>query len=249
MTLATRTQVASIGGGVNSWAMLTLACEGKLPRPDIVIMADTGRECSAAWNYLSDFGAPYLKRYGLEITIAPHSLATVDLYAHNDDLLLPMFTKYGKLPGFCSNEWKARPVNRQLRKMGVKECDIWIGYSLSEVERVKPSSLKWQTRRFPLLENGGLTRQDCKTIIERAGLPLPDKSACWMCPHRNNAEWRNLRDNYPSDWENAIELEALVRVQDNQIWLHRSTVTLDKADISKDNKQESVPCGMGMCFV
>ena len=36
---------------------------------------------------------------GLTVEIAPHSLATVDIYAKNDDLLLPAFTESGKLAG------------------------------------------------------------------------------------------------------------------------------------------------------
>lgn len=244
-----RQQVMSYGGGVNSIAMLAMVGMGKLPPPDIIIFADTGREGTATLEYLEEVARPYAAKIGLEITIAPHSLAKVDLYAHNGDLLLPMYTQSGKLPVFCSNEWKQYVVSRQLRAMGVKQCDLWIGYSLSEVERVAPGRLKWQRRIFPLLDNGGYTRHDCKTIIESAGLPLPAKSACWMCPNRTNKEWRFLRDNYPDDWQNAIDLERHLREKDSDIWLHRSAVTIGRADISQDNHTENTQCGLGMCFV
>lgn len=34
----------------------------------------------------------------MKVEIAPHTLATVDLYAGNGDLLLPVYTATGKLP-------------------------------------------------------------------------------------------------------------------------------------------------------
>lgn len=247
-------QVLSYGGGINTAAMCALVVEGKLPRPDHLVIADTGREATATWDYLSEVMQPYLATVGLHVDIAPHTLATVDLYSHQGKMLMPMFTtqagngEVGKLPTYCSTEWKQRVVRRWLREQGVEQCQSWIGYTIDEIERVKPSDVDWDERVFPLVDLM-LTRGDCKRILDRAGLPVPPHSACWMCPHRTNAEWRFLRDEYPDDWQAALVLESEIREADPDLWLHREGVPLDEADIEQEDDVQHTQCGLGMCFV
>ena len=247
-----RTQILSYGGGVNSVAVCVLIAEGKLPRPDYIIIADTGREATSTWDYLDEVIQPYLARLDLRVEIASHDLSTVDLYSHKGKLLLPMYStqsgKLSKMSTYCSSEWKKLVVRRWLRQRGVSQCDVWIGYTIDEVERTKQSKLKWERRVWPLLDLM-LTRGDCLRIIKAAGLPQPPGSSCWMCPHRNNAEWRFLRDCYPEDFARAVELEREVRQNDNHIWLHEDAVSLSRADIERDNKQDLSQCGLGMCMI
>lgn len=106
------TEILSYGGGMQTIAMCVLVERGILPRPDFVIAADTGREMPSTWDYAREYAAPLLARVGLDLHIAPHNLATVDLYGKNGDLLMPLYTSTGKLSTFCSGEWKARVVDR-----------------------------------------------------------------------------------------------------------------------------------------
>lgn len=39
-----RTQVFSYGGGVQTAAICALIIQGRLPRPDIIVISDTGKE-------------------------------------------------------------------------------------------------------------------------------------------------------------------------------------------------------------
>jgi hypothetical protein len=250
------TQVLSYGGGVQSVAMCVLVARGVLPRPDFIVIADTGREAQSTWDYLADTMQPYLIMNGLRVQIAPHSLATVDLYSHQGDVLMPLHTSTGQLRTYCSVEWKKRVRNRWLRAQGVQQADIWIGFTLDERHRATlKEERKWTTIRYPLLELN-LTRQDCLNIIAAAGLREPAKSSCWMCPHRGNADWRHLRDNYPDDFQRAIALDEELRdaapletAGDDRIWLHRDRVPLSEADIESDDRRVNRQCGMGMCFV
>lgn len=251
-----RTNVLSYGGGVQSVAMCVLVARGVLERPDYIVCADTGREAASTWDYLTEVMQPFLERYGLHVDIAPHDLSTVDLYSHQGDVLMPMHTSTGQLRTYCSVEWKKRPVNRWLRAQGVQQAVKWIGFSLDERRRATlQDSEKWISIRYPLLELN-LTRQDCLNIIQAEGLPEPPKSACWMCPHRRNSEWRHIRDNYPEDWAAAIKLDEELRdaapldtLDDDRLWLHRDRVPLAEADIDTPDKGENRQCGMGMCFV
>jgi 3'-phosphoadenosine 5'-phosphosulfate sulfotransferase (PAPS reductase)/FAD synthetase len=250
-----RPAVLSYGGGTQTAAMCVLVANGLLPRPDYIIAADTGREVQSTWDYLSEIVEPLLARIGLTVEIAPHSLSTVDLYAKNGDLLLPVFTETGKLPTFCSTEWKARVVQRYLRQThGVSRAVQWIGFSQEERSRVPKSEAPgpWQ-RTYPLLDLM-LTRSDCEQIILGAGLPLPHKSACYMCPHRSNAEWREVRDRHPEQFAEAVRIDHEIREADERgaVYLHRALVPLDEIDLDAAEPRSRVPerqCGLGMCFV
>lgn len=230
-----RTQVLSYGGGIQTVALVALVLRGVLPRPDLIVIADTSREKSSTWDYLEEIVQPALVQAGLRVEVAGHDLATVDLYSGNGDLLLPVYTATGKLPTFCSNEWKQRVVQRWLKAQGVRNCNAWVGFSLDEKSRVDRASgdKGWYVRTFPLYELG-LTRADCRLIIEQQGWPLPHSSACWMCPNMDDSEWYAMRRDYPADFAKAVELEAEIREWDADIWLHESRQSLANVEFAPD---------------
>jgi 3'-phosphoadenosine 5'-phosphosulfate sulfotransferase (PAPS reductase)/FAD synthetase len=241
-------EILSYGGGTQTVAMCVLVAQGKLPRPDFVIAADTGREMPTTWEYADQYMRPMLASVGLELHIAGHELAGMDLWENNGDLLMPAFTDTGKLPTYCSDKWKARVVRRYARQVLGCGTDIvtWIGFSLDEVNRIKST----ESRRFPLVEYM-LTAADCKYIIEQAGLPLPHKSRCWMCPHQHNSEWREVRGNADL-WRQAMELDQEIRDNDERggVYLHPQRVPLELADIDADDRREpNRQCAFGVCFV
>jgi hypothetical protein len=254
MTNDLRILTWSSGGGVQSTAIAVLVAQGRLPKPDAIVIADTGREQSAVWAYLEAHVQPLLATVGLRVEIAPHSLATVDLYGKNRDVLIPAFTRTGKLPTYCSNEWKRRVVLRYLRQQGYgprRPVETWIGISLDEADRMKPSDTAWQSLSYPLIDLAPMTRQACYGVVASAGLPKPPRSSCWMCPHHTNAEWRQIRDHAPKDWQRALALERSLQAQDAGLSLHRSGQPLGEAPIDEDQRQLSFAleeCG-GVCFL
>lgn len=246
-----QTQILSYGGGTQTIAMVVLVARGILPKPDCVIAADTGREMPTTWEYADAYARPLLASVGLELHIAGHDLATVDLYGHNGDLLVPAYTPTGKLSAYCSAEWKERVVHRYARRaLNAKgELVNWIGFSQDERRRVKGDGDA--TRRYPLLELM-LTRADCEHLIQEAGLPLPKKSRCYHCPHQGNRDWREVRDD-PALWAAAVAIDEEIRetdTRDGRVYLHESRVPLVDADLdSSDRKEPSRQCGLGLCFV
>ena len=242
------TEILSYGGGTQTVAMCVLVAQGKLPRPDYVIAADTGREMPSTWEYADRYMRPLLASVGLELHIAPHTLATVDVWAGNGDLLVPAYTPTGKLPTFCSDKWNASVVRRYARRVLGTGADLtnWIGFSLDEMKRVKGE----EGRRYPLIDLM-LTKADCEAVILAAGLPLPRKSRCWMCPHQHNAEWREVRADAEL-WRQAVELDAEIRENDERggVFLHPQRVPLELADIDADDRKEpNRQCAFGLCFV
>lgn len=214
----------SYGGGTQSVAIACLIKEGRLPKPDLIVMADTGKEVSQTWQYTDQVVRPMLASIGLELHIARHDLATVDLYGKNGDLLIPAFTATGKLPTYCSSEWKKYVVRRFLRSQGVKECVTWIGISIDEIGRLKPSDVQWQTYHWPLCFDVKMTRPECREYVIRQGNPPPPRSRCAECPHQADDEWLELEESYPADFQRAIARDEEIRANDPQhaVFLHRS---------------------------
>lgn len=243
-------EVLSYGGGRQTVAYCVLIAQGRAPKPDRIVIADTGRENSSTWDYMQEVTIPLLSSVGLSIEIASHSLATVDLYSHQGTLLLPVHTETGKFSSWCSGEWKASVITRYLRAQGVEKHTSLIGFALDEVKRIKST----EGRRFPLVEMM-LTKEDCKNLILDAGFPLPPPSSCWMCPNKANEEWRYERERYPEDFEQACILDEEIRQEDIEaggsgVWLHHSRVPLREARLEvEDRKGPNRQCGLGLCFI
>lgn len=251
----------SYGGGTQSVAIAVLVAQGRLPVPEIIVMADTGHERQRTWDYTARFVQPLLATVNACVLIAPPQLATVGLYSSKGDLLVPAFTEGGgKLDTFCSNEWKKRVFRRFLRQHGYgpeKPVDVWIGYSVDEVGRATPSDAVWVRHQFPLLFDVPLRRHECRALVEAAGLPSPPRSSCYFCPLHGNAEWREIRDEEPEDWTRAITADAKFRERHPGVYLHRSAVPLAAAPIDApetgDPNQlgllDDGTCKSGYCFV
>lgn len=266
--------ILNYGGGWQTTGMLVLIERGKLEKPDRIVIADTGREKSSTWRYLENNAQPRVRAMGMEIEIAPRNLSYVDIYGHNGDLLLPVFTATGKMSAFCSTEWKQKVIHRYLKltELGYTRDQIeamdrvtikremkrdietsfiqWIGFAFDERQRVKDQT----NRRFPLIELM-LTKEDNRNIVKQSGWGLPTSSACWMCANMSNEEWRAIRDNDPEDFARACELDEEIRENDmfnggTGVWLHRSHKPLREVDLDvEDVREPSRQCGLGLCFV
>ncbi len=144
----------------------------------------------------------------------------------------------------CTTEYKVKPIQRKVRAFlgitrkrspAVPVVEQWIGISLDEAIRMKPSREPWLRNRWPLVEMG-MTRQDCLRWLEKHQYPLPPKSACIGCPFHSDSCWREIRDQDPQGWDDAVAVDKAIRTGlrgiRGEVYLHRSAVPLDQADIS-----------------
>ena len=266
--------ILNYGGGWQTVGICILIVQGKIRKPDRIYIADTGREKSSTWRYLEETTQPRMAEIGIDIEIAPRTLSYVDLYAHNGDLLLPVYTPTGKLSAFCSDEWKAQVIERyrKLRELGFSPDAIrampvdeikehmkrsidrtyvsWIGFAADEYKRIKNPAARW----FPLIELM-LTKADVRALVTDAGWPPPTQSSCWMCPNMTNAQWREVRDTAPNEFARACAIDEDTRAQNLMeigipIYLHQSRVPLRDADLdAADGRGEARQCGLGMCML
>lgn len=218
--------VWSCGGGVDSVAIAVLICQGKLPKPSYSIMIDVGYEPQTTWDYADRVLRPRLREAGVDLTI----LRTVDWADHElikqDHLVIPAFRRNDdgtvtKLHTHCSGTWKAKVAKRWLRSQGVTRCEQWIGIAVDEGRRAVPEGVAWIRTRWPLIELG-LTRADCLYLIGQAGWPQPERTSCYICPHRSEGDWRRLVMRSPQDFARAVEVEATIQETHPGLYLHRS---------------------------
>lgn len=239
-----RTQVWSSGGGTQSAAIAALICMGELPKPDIAVIVDTEREVEQTWLYHDDVIVPALAAHGVTLHRVPKSkYATVDLYGGKDGdaLLIPAFTnrtgKQGKLPTYCSNEWKSRVVQRFCRDLmpDAEAFTLWLGISRDEFQRMRGENGegKW-TYWHPLIAKL-MNRQDCLSVVKAMGCPSPPRSRCWMCPNQGPAEWTDLVKNFPHEYAKAKHFEREIQTRDPSLYL-------------EDTKASGGDCMSGLCF-
>ena len=146
----------------------------------------------------------------------------------------------------CTGEYKIVPIRRKVRELAgltrrrspdFPVVEQWIGISLDEVIRLKPSLEAWQINRWPLIERQ-MTRHDCLAWLDRHGYPIPPRSACIGCPFHSDRAWRHLRDTDREGWDDAVALDRAIRGGlrgiEGEMFLHRSAVPLDEADLCTD---------------
>lgn len=251
-----RTQIWSSGGGVQSTAIAALIVSGRLPKPDLAVISDTERELSTTWAYMDAVTVPALTKVGVTLhRVKKSKYATVDLYGgkDRDSLLIPAFTTQGddigKLPGFCSNEWKLRVVQRWASNEHlVNDATLWIGISTDESIRAVLPVGKWE-KHYPLIDLN-MTRTDCEAVVKAMGWPEAPRSSCWMCPNHREAEWRWQQEHAPEDHAKAEEFDKEIRLRDPNAWLHPSATPLATVKFHKRNEvMFGKSCQTGLCFV
>lgn len=276
-----RLTVISLGAGWQSSCMALMAAHGEIePMPDCAIFADTQNEPKAVYEYLRWLCSPNALPFPVHIVTAgdlkrDQEVARVRGRKEKGERFaaLPYFTKRaedaveGRITRQCTKEYKVEPIERFIRRelLGLKPrqrvpkdvlVEQWRGISMDEAGRMKPSREKWMLVRYPLAMEHRMTRWDCRQWILRHGYPPPARSACIVCPFHSDAEWRDMRDNRPDEWREAVEFDERIRKAGGMradTYLHRQCVPLEQVDLdtAEDRGQASMfgnDCE-GMCGV
>jgi hypothetical protein len=250
-------RVLSFGAGVQSTALLVAACEGRLDRPDVAIFADTGWEPAHTYAHLEAM-TRYADAYQLEIVrVSAGNLRATALTGPDKFAAIPLAYRtpdgdISRLRRQCTREYKIAPITKEIRRqLGVKPrhrvrrpVELWIGISTDEASRMKPNWVTWQTNRWPLIELG-LNRAACKTLIERAGLPVPGKSSCLACPYHSNGYFKEMKRDRPSEWADVVDFDHRIRALhqgkssakiQTPLYVHRSATPIDAVYLQEDQQ-------------
>lgn len=265
-------RLLSLGAGVQSSALMLLAAEGRLGHVDAAIFANPQQESAATYAQLDRLekevaapaGIPVYRvtagDIGADALDPDHRFASMPLHILNQDGSPGMGRRQ------CTSEYKLKPIKRKVRELlgyphptpvpkGVF-AETLIGFSRDEIGRVSDSSVKYMRAAFPLLDLEGAadgrlgwTRTDCLRYLRKNGFPNVPKSSCVMCPFHGNAQWRDMRDNQPDEWDRAVKFDHAIRAGHananakgqpllGTAYLHRSRLPLDQAPIDKVTSHE-----------
>lgn len=216
-------------------------------------MTNTRRERSSTWPFVDGFIRSQLAEVGVYLQIVQASdFANTNIYS-GETILIPGFTtingQVGKLSPFCSGKWKQDVAERWMRSIGVETCRNWIGISRDEARRIRAQHRKWIELWYPLIVEVPLTRAQCVELIRSEGWTghIPH-SACYMCPNLSDAEWIDMKMNWPDDFALACALELEVREKDQHFYLHPSCVPLSEVNFFAQSTMFAERGCTGGCF-
>lgn len=236
-------RILSLGAGVQSSTVLLMSLAGELPRLDAAIFADTGWEPRSVYEHLDR-----LEEVAQAEGVPVYRVSAGNI--HDDAIDDPGFTH---IPAYtpdggmgkrqCTRKYKIRPIRRQVRALYLAAdrhpVEQWVGISLDEHWRIKPSGVQYITNRWPLIERR-MTRWDCQRWLDAHGWSAP-RSACIGCPLHSDADWRALTDKEFADataWEKALP---------GRQYLHPSAVPLDQVDLSTEEDRGQLNLFVNEC--
>lgn len=250
--------VLSLGAGVQSTTLALLAVEGALPKPDAAIFADTGWEPAAVYEHLDRLEAA-MSAAGIPVHRVQRGNLRSDSLDEARRVHVPAFVpaldgRGAPTARQCTRDYKLRPITWRIRELigyprpqrvpkGIT-VEQWIGFSTDEMQRVSgKSDSPFLVPRYPLLELD-MSRSDCQRWLRARGWGETPKSACIGCPFHGNRMWREMRDQRPAEWADAVDFDAALRRRENRVglqgdpYLHRSLLPLDQAPIDHVTRNE-----------
>jgi hypothetical protein len=245
-------RVLSLGAGVQSTTLALMAAHGEIEMPDCAIFADTQSEPSGVYDHLNWLRSPNVLSFPVHVVTAGslrnQIVAGMVKYAARIDGGPPFFAPPGgMLHRQCTHDFKLVPLWQKMRELaGIKPrspgpkapvIEVFIGISKDEAQRMRPAHFRWMVNRYPLIDKG-MSRQDCLRWLDRHGYPEPKKSACTFCPYNSNARWADLRSNDWVAWDEAVEIDRLIRPgnahkpRGREWYLHPSLQPLDEIKLT-----------------
>ena len=269
-------RILSLGAGVQSTTLLMLSADGTLPKLDAAIFSDTGWEPAAVYEHLDRLEHEVAKPAGIPIhRVSTGNIRDDALNPEARFAQMPLYVRghgggHGMLRRACTAEYKVKPIKVQVRKMlgyphptpvpkGVF-VEQWIGISSDEASRAARMNddVQYMRSQFPLLflaggtsgrSSIGWTRKDCIRYLTANGFESTPKSACIGCPFTGNARWRQIRDERPDEWTDAVKFDEQIRhgnaraiangtPLEGEAFLHRSRLPLAQAPIDRVTRSE-----------
>ncbi len=251
--------VLSLGAGVQSTTLALMIARGEIERPDVGIFADTQWEPKAVYDHLTWLRSPGVLPFPVHVVsqgnlregIRDRRNTTGGRFAAIPWHIVNPDGSHGMGRRQCSSEYKLTPIMHEIRRILGKPGSVRIapgtvrvllGISLDEAHRMRTPRQQYMVNSYPLVERG-ISREGCYSWLERHGYSRPPKSACIGCPYHDNAYWRDMRDNRPDEWDDALLMDAQLRNGERRgmramEYMHPQRVPLSEADIDSDKHDD-----------
>jgi hypothetical protein len=193
--------VVAYGAGRDSTAMLVRMWKEKW-RPDAILFANVGSEKAGTYAYI-----PVLREWLKKVDFPDLTVVRYRPLFAPYRSIEGNCTRNATLPGAtfgygsCTMKWKIEPQNKWTRAWelaqrawaGDQRVVKLVGFEADEDYRLKRADCKAHSGKgspdshlyeyqYPLMD-WGLTLAGCIEEIQSVGLPVPPKSACFMCPN------------------------------------------------------------------
>jgi len=275
--------VLNFSGGKQSSAILWMLIRGELitrPKNLLVMTADPGMENSETYDYVSMMHEK-CREAGIETELAagPDLLKDLLTFKETGKARLdypPYYTKdretgkLGRLKQGCTKHYKIAPMDRALRRhlearSGISRkskriphgaVEKWIGFAYDEYMRIKEPTQKYVQFHYPLMPIKYRTEEVLAYFRDR-GLPLPPRSVCNACFANSVATFKEMHDNRPDDWAQAVAVDEAIRDSrqigvKQECYVSKTLIPLREmaARDFKLSKDETVndSCDSGYCF-
>ena len=272
-------RVLSLGAGVQSSTLALMIHKGEIPMVDCAIFADTQAEPPKVYEWLEFIKKTVsypvhivtwrnLEQDVLDASKGEYQAFTIPFYTKNKDT-----GQKGMLMRQCTADYKIKPVTKKIRELlGYKKgervdlkkvkVEMLMGISTDEIRRMRMNRLRYIDNQYPLINDFGMSRQDCIAWMKDKNYPMPTKSACYFCPFHSQSGWKEIKENNPELFKKAVQMDKQIRDQEkykiknkfkDELYLHRSCEPLDKAleddgQLDMFEKFNSI-CDEGMCGV
>ncbi len=198
-------QIVMFGAGQDSTAMIIEMYKRKMPIEE-VIFADTGTEMPETYEFLKVF-SKWLKKRNIPLIIVKSQHGCLYDYYYKKKIFPSRMYRH------CTDRFKIQPIRRYLtKKYGRKRKNQSYPYirlfGIASDEKHRADKIRYSNEdvSFPLLDFN-FNRKKCIETIKRAGLPVPVKSGCYICPFQSKRVWRELLDKHPELFKKAREIE------------------------------------------
>lgn len=246
-------RILSLGAGIQSTTLALMATHGEIEPPDCAIFADTQWEPQAVYDHLRWLRSPNVLPFPVHIVsqgdirkgirdrrnTTGGRFAAIPWHIVNPDGTTAMGRRQ------CSSEYKLTPIMHEIRRLlgkGRKEriskgaVEVLIGISWDERDRCNASRQQYMVNSYPLVDRQ-MRRHDCIQWLERHGYPQPPKSSCIGCPFHDDTYWRELKEKYPTEFDEAVEYDRILRTGNARgirgtEYMHKSHKPLSNVDFS-----------------
>ena len=256
-------EVLSYGGGVQSTAIILMAIDGVIDRPDMVVFADTGSELPSTYETVGAIHA-LCDDAGIRFEIVENAFGgetpgTYDLHE--------WYLMHQRLPMVgqprCTFNFKIYPVRRFVKSLVDQSmpkpwANSWLGITTDEAHRARQSEILWMDSTYPLLALE-MSRDDCARYISKHYPDLAvSKSGCFCCPYQSAKKWIKLKVEHPDLFaiSRSMEIEAAKNGVKRGLWGARSIIAFDHdtrlTDFGFEMGQplyEDFECDSGGCFL
>lgn len=187
----------SMGFGVNSVALYLLM--EQLGIEFEAVFVNHGGDWPETYAYME-----YFINTGRHVTVLKPEANTVEKILFDN---IVEYSKHRKITPsrssrWCTDRFKTVPIYKYVET----PCWMHIGFAVDESGRASINTEKGVENRYLLIEHG-ITRHGCIDMIAEAGLEIPMKSGCYICPFQSLMQFKQLRKKHPELFCNAMSIE------------------------------------------